>query len=100
MTAPRCEAESAVGPMTVALSSQYMARFSELLDLNRMYCNDLHSMASFYGIEAASKAIVKVSEEGGLGFGEALESVQRSTRNFFEGKNVAWRQIIFVDVQN
>ena len=42
------------------LCRQYMARFSELLDLNRMYCNDLHGMANYYGIEAASKAIVKV----------------------------------------
>ena len=44
---------------------QYMARFSDLLDLNRMYCNDLHSMAETYGIEAASRAIVKVSPPEG-----------------------------------
>ncbi|XP_043198844.1 DNA-directed RNA polymerase I subunit RPA1-like isoform X2 [Amphibalanus amphitrite] len=44
---------------TEGINMTYMARFSELLDLNRMYCNDLHSMADTYGIEAASRAIVK-----------------------------------------
>ena len=57
---------------------QYMARFSELLDLNRMYCNDLHSMAEIYGIEAASKAIVKVSRTAG-------GSVERWHGNVMEG---------------
>ena len=35
-------------------------RHGEILDLNRAYTNNIHAMASTYGIEAAYKAIVKV----------------------------------------
>ena len=30
-----------------------------VLDLNRLYCNNIHDMARYYGIEAANKTIVK-----------------------------------------
>ncbi|KAL1509795.1 hypothetical protein ABEB36_004477 [Hypothenemus hampei] len=36
-----------------------MCKYRHLLDLNRLYCNDIHKMAETYGIEAASKIIVK-----------------------------------------
>ncbi|CAG9767764.1 unnamed protein product [Ceutorhynchus assimilis] len=36
-----------------------MCKYHDLLDLNRLYCNDIHKMALTYGIEAASKIIVK-----------------------------------------
>ncbi|XP_066149248.1 DNA-directed RNA polymerase I subunit RPA1 isoform X2 [Euwallacea fornicatus] len=36
-----------------------MCKYHDLLDLNRLYCNDIHKMAETYGIEAASKIIVK-----------------------------------------
>lgn len=32
----------------------------ELLDLNRLYTNQIHAMAQTYGIEAAARVIVKV----------------------------------------
>ncbi|XP_037093253.1 DNA-directed RNA polymerase I subunit RPA1-like [Pollicipes pollicipes] len=44
---------------TEGINMPYMARFSDLLDLNKMCCNDVHSMANAYGIEAAARAIVK-----------------------------------------
>ena len=37
-----------------------MFQFSKFLDLSRLYCNDVHAMASQYGVEAASQVIVKV----------------------------------------
>lgn len=40
-----------------------MFKHEDLLDLNRLYCNDIHTVASTYGIEAAAKVIVKVSTE-------------------------------------
>ena len=33
-----------------------------ILDLNRAYTNNIHAMANTYGIEAACKAIIKVSQ--------------------------------------
>ncbi|KAJ8947651.1 hypothetical protein NQ318_009535 [Aromia moschata] len=36
-----------------------MFKYRDLLDLKRLYCNDIHKMAETYGIEAASKIIVK-----------------------------------------
>jgi len=36
-----------------------MARFDRVLNLKRLYCNDIHKMADTYGIEAASRVVVK-----------------------------------------
>ena len=36
-----------------------MFKHEESLDLNRLYCNHIHEMARYYGIEAANKTIVK-----------------------------------------
>ncbi|KAL3272242.1 hypothetical protein HHI36_022725 [Cryptolaemus montrouzieri] len=36
-----------------------MFKYNDLLDLNRLYTNDIHMMAETYGIEAAMKIIVK-----------------------------------------
>ena len=30
-----------------------------LLDVNRLFCNNVHDMAKYYGIEAANKTIVR-----------------------------------------
>ena len=37
-----------------------MFEHSKILDLNRLYCNNIHSVYNQYGIEAASSVIVKV----------------------------------------
>lgn len=37
-----------------------MFKYDKLLDFEKLYCNDIHKMAETYGIEAASKIIVKV----------------------------------------
>lgn len=42
---------------TEGVSFLTMVRFSDVLDLNRMYSNDLHAIAETYGIEAAAMAI-------------------------------------------
>ena len=34
-------------------------KHESVLDLNRLYCNNIHDMARYYGIEAANKTIVK-----------------------------------------
>ncbi|XP_055626867.1 DNA-directed RNA polymerase I subunit RPA1 [Toxorhynchites rutilus septentrionalis] len=36
-----------------------MTKYSKILDLNRLYSNDIHAVAKTYGIEAASRVIVK-----------------------------------------
>lgn len=37
-----------------------MFKHMEVLDLNRLYTNQIHAMAQTYGIEAAARVIVKV----------------------------------------
>ena len=36
-----------------------MSKYHNLLDLRKLYCNDIHRMAETYGIEAAMKIIVR-----------------------------------------
>lgn len=36
-----------------------MSKYSDLLDLNKLYSNDIHAIANTYGIEAANKVIIK-----------------------------------------
>lgn len=38
-----------------------MFDYANILDVNRLYCNDVHAVAQHYGVEAASRVIVKVS---------------------------------------
>jgi len=40
---------------------QEMYKYAEILDLNRLYTNSIHTVAEHYGIEAAYQAIIKVS---------------------------------------
>lgn len=42
---------------------QKISQFCNILDLNRLYSNDIHAMAQTFGIEAANKAIVKEVKE-------------------------------------
>ena len=37
-----------------------MFDYADVLDLNRLYCNDIHAVVEHYGVEAASRVIVKV----------------------------------------
>lgn len=37
-----------------------MFKYNELLDLNRLYSNDIHKVAENYGTEAGARVIVKV----------------------------------------
>ena len=45
---------------TDGVNLQVLWRYPDVLDLRKAYTNNIHAMASAYGIEAASKAIVKV----------------------------------------
>ena len=38
-----------------------MYRYQDMLKLNRLYTNNIHSMANCYGIEAAARVLIKVS---------------------------------------
>ena len=40
---------------------QVLSAHGEVLDLHRVYTNNIHSMAATYGIEAAATTIVRVS---------------------------------------
>ena len=37
-----------------------MYRYQDMLKLNRLYTNNVHAMANCYGIEAASRVLIKV----------------------------------------
>lgn len=37
-----------------------MFKFNKILDLNKLYSNDIHGIAETYGIEAAGRVLVKV----------------------------------------
>lgn len=37
-----------------------MFKYNKILDLNRLYSNDIHGIAETYGIEAAGRVLVKV----------------------------------------
>ena len=39
---------------------QEMYLHTDILDLNRLYSNDIHAIANMYGIEAANKVIIRV----------------------------------------
>lgn len=40
-----------------------MFKYNELLDLNKLYSNDIHKIAEMYGIEAATRVIIKEVQE-------------------------------------
>ena len=38
-----------------------MWKYQHILDVNSLYSNDIHAIANTYGIEAALRALIKVS---------------------------------------
>uniref|UniRef100_A0A672TGP9 DNA-directed RNA polymerase subunit n=1 Tax=Strigops habroptila TaxID=2489341 RepID=A0A672TGP9_STRHB len=44
---------------TEGINLAELFRYSDILDLNRLYSNDIHAMAKNYGIESALRAIIK-----------------------------------------
>lgn len=50
---------SSMSMKTEGINILAMAQFRHLLDLDRLHCNNIHVMAERYGIEAASRVIVK-----------------------------------------
>lgn len=44
---------------TEGININEMFQYNEILDLNRLYSNDIHAIANTYGIEAAGKVIIK-----------------------------------------
>lgn len=46
---------------TDGVNIRAMFEHAEILDINRLYTNDIHQVAKHYGVEAASRVIVKVN---------------------------------------
>ncbi|XP_023936707.1 DNA-directed RNA polymerase I subunit RPA1 [Bicyclus anynana] len=44
---------------TEGINIVQMSKYMNLLDLNKLYSNDIHAIANTYGIEAANKVIIK-----------------------------------------
>ncbi|XP_013195797.1 DNA-directed RNA polymerase I subunit RPA1 [Amyelois transitella] len=44
---------------TEGINILQMFKYNDLLDLNKLYSNDIHAIANTYGIEAANKVIIK-----------------------------------------
>ena len=42
---------------TEGVNIDAMFQHESVLDLNKLYCNNIHEMARYYGIEAAAKAM-------------------------------------------
>ena len=40
--------------------SQEIMKYAEILDLDKLYTNDIHAIANQYGLEAAGRALVQV----------------------------------------
>lgn len=59
VVAPKSDGDDVV-IKTEGVNINAMFDHSKTLDLNRLYCNDIHAMAEHYGVEAASRVIVKV----------------------------------------
>lgn len=59
VVAPKSEDDDVV-IKTDGVNINAMFDFSDVLDLNRLYCNDIHAVVRHYGVEAASRVIVKV----------------------------------------
>ncbi|GFN85498.1 DNA-directed RNA polymerase subunit [Plakobranchus ocellatus] len=51
--------ESVLHLKTEGINVQEMFRYSGLLDLNRIYCNCIQTMARTYGVEACNRVIIK-----------------------------------------
>ena len=49
---------------TDGVNIEAMFKYANVLDLNRLYSNDIHAVSRVYGIEAASRVIVNVSVSG------------------------------------
>lgn len=44
---------------TEGINIDAMLALETYLDINKLFCNNIHDMAKYYGIEAANRAIVK-----------------------------------------
>ena len=47
------------GITTEGVNVDAMFARETVLDINRLFCNNIHDMAKYYGIEAANKTIVR-----------------------------------------
>lgn len=45
--------------ITEGINMHMMYKYCDILDINRLYCNNIHSVANTYGIEAAGKVIIQ-----------------------------------------
>ena len=44
---------------TEGVNIDAMFQHENILDLNKLYCNNIHEMSRYYGVEAAAKTIVR-----------------------------------------
>nr|CAG4651562.1 EOG090X00BV [Triops cancriformis] len=51
--------DNSVTIKTEGINIQEMFKYQDILDLSRLYCNNIHSVAEHFGIEAAARVIVK-----------------------------------------
>nr|KAF6430072.1 RNA polymerase I subunit A [Molossus molossus] len=58
---------------TEGINLPELFKYSEVLDLNRLYSNDIHAMASTYGIEAALRVIEKEIKDVFAVYGIAVD---------------------------
>ncbi|NXG50865.1 RPA1 polymerase, partial [Psilopogon haemacephalus] len=58
---------------TEGINLAELFRYSDILDLNRLYCNDIHAMAKTYGIESALRVIIKEIKDVFAVYGIAVD---------------------------
>ncbi|NXV42513.1 RPA1 polymerase, partial [Uria aalge] len=58
---------------TEGINLAELFRYSDILDLNRLYSNDIHAMAKTYGIESALRVIIKEIKDVFAVYGIAVD---------------------------
>lgn len=59
LTMERDDGDSVLHLKTEGINMQELFKYPNLLDLNRIYCNNIKTMALTYGIEACNRVIIK-----------------------------------------
>ncbi|XP_077171658.1 DNA-directed RNA polymerase I subunit RPA1 isoform X2 [Paroedura picta] len=65
--------EEALTLQTEGINLHKLFQYTEILDLKRLYCNDIHAMANTYGIEAALKVLEKEIKDVFAVYGIAVD---------------------------
>uniref|UniRef100_A0A803TB76 DNA-directed RNA polymerase n=1 Tax=Anolis carolinensis TaxID=28377 RepID=A0A803TB76_ANOCA len=76
---------------TEGINLPELFRYADIIDVNKLYCNDIHAVASTYGIEAALKVLEKEIKDVFAAYGKTVVNNIRSNskcKPWAAGKNL------------